>query len=160
MKFTMKKELPYSSDAVWQLISDPDFSKASYALANADFEVIDNTTEGNKQTLQATITFQTPLPTIAAKLLGKTHLVYDQTLQLLHDEKRAEWTISVQGAGSKVQIYGQWGVSENGEECIRFFEGNVNVKLAFIGGKVEKEIAKRLEQAQNAIIQLIHDKLG
>lgn len=160
MQFTMRKELPYSKEAVWKLISDPEFSKASYALADATFNVLENTTEGNKQTLKAEITFKQTLPAVAAKLLGTDQLIYDQTLELFHDEQYSKWTIAVRGAGSKVQIYGKWGVEAHEDGSLRFFEGNVHVNIMFIGRKVEKEISKKLEMAQKAIVQLICDKLG
>ena len=160
MQFTMKRELPYSKEAVWELIADPAFSKSSYELADASFDVLENNREGSKQTVKAEITFKQSLPAVAAKLLGTDKLVYDQTIELLHDKNHAKWTISVRGAGSKVKIHGKWGVEEQGTGSIRFFEGNVHVNLMFIGRKVEKEIAKKLELAQNSIVQLICDKLG
>lgn len=160
MRFSNRYPIQHSAEQVWALISDPYFSKESYELANADYDILSESIQGQKRLIQARIRFRAPLPAIAKKLLGREHLSYIQNLELDPQQKKGSWTIKVEGAGSKVQANGHYQILPSGEHSFREFAGEVRVSIPFVGGKIEKEIAKKLEEGQRKSIEIIEKKLA
>ena len=160
MRFSNRYPIQHSAEQVWALISDPDFSKESYDQANADYEILSENIQGQKRLIQARIRFRDPLPRIAKKLLRREHLSYIQSLELDPQLKKGSWTIKVEGAGNKVQANGYYQILPSGEHSFREFAGEVRVSIPFVGRRIEKEIAKKLEAGQKKSTEIIEKKLA
>jgi len=80
------------------------------------------------------------IPPAAAKVLGGARIEYTETIDYTFGSGRLSWTIASSLMTDKVDSRGVVLLSEAGGMVVRAVEGEITVKLAFVGGVVEKFI--------------------
>ena len=137
-----------NSEKVWKILINTDFSEEIYNKSNSDVEWLEHSHKGSKSTRKSKIIFRESLPTFIQTLLKREKLSYEQTQELDHLEKSFLWSIRVRGTGGKVKIHGSMVLKNVPNGCERNFIGEIEVKVPFIGRRIEKEIIKKLQQGQ------------
>ena len=159
MKFAHKHNIPASGRKAWEMTSDPDFIVASYEKANATYKLLSSEERDGKTYNRILVTVNESLPGFAAKFLGAANLSYEQKEVVDNNTMKNNWEIIVPKISSKVKATGSFTIQEEGNSCVRLVEGEVKVSIPFIGGKIEKLIAKQLGQSQADIAKLLTERL-
>ena len=159
MKFAHQHNIPATATKAWEMTSDPEFIFESYKKANASYKLLSSEEKDGKTFNRILVSVNESLPSFAAKFIGASNLSYEQHETVDNSTMINEWKIIVPKIGSKVKATGSFTIRSEGSSCVRLVEGEVKVSIPFIGGKIEKLIAKQLGQSQGDIAKLLIERL-
>ncbi|MEC7983988.1 MAG: DUF2505 domain-containing protein [Myxococcota bacterium] len=161
MKFSHQHVIPGNPTDVWNLTADPQFTKESYAKANATHELIRTEQKNGKIVNRIRVTVNAPkLPSFVAKITGSPYLSYEQIETIDAQKRTNDWVILIPKLEKKVKASGRFTIAEHGSQSKRLIEGEVKVLIPLIGGKIEKHISKQLEESQKEISNLLIERLS
>ena len=160
MKFSHQHIIPSNAEAVWTLSSDPQFTKDSYAKANATHELLHSEEKDGKIINRIRVTLNEGLPSSIKKVLRSPNISYEQIETIDHQSRTNDWVILLPALGSKVKASGRFTIVEHGTQSKRLIEGEILVRIPLIGGKIEKRIAQDLAKSQRAISDLLIERLA
>lgn len=144
MRLELTHPLPASVDIVWGLVFSDDFSSALDQRTGVRREKVSEEFNAGKQHTSFRIVHSEKLPAVAAKAMGSETLVYFQDQVVDEATKTVHWRVRLPSLGSKVQASGTYRLELLGDRCQRVVSGDISVRIPLIGGKVEKEIVKKL----------------
>lgn len=91
------------------------------------------------------------VPGPVAKVIGSTRLEYTETVDYVLGSGRGTWSTLSSVMTDKVDSRGSFSFTASGDGVVRSIEGDINVKITFIGGVVEKfivdDVVKSYEKA-------------
>lgn len=155
MRLSLTHPLPASVDEVWQLLFSDAFSVALDERTGIRREVVSETTKDGKKHITQRIVHAEPLPGVAAKAMGSNTLVYFQDQVVDPITKIVHWRVRLPKMGKKVEASGTYQIQSVSGLSQRVIDGDVSVKVPFIGGKIEREIIRKLSESYDASAQFI-----
>ncbi len=87
------------------------------------------------------------IPAAAAKVLGSSKIEYTETVDYVFGSGRGQWSTVSSVMTDKVDSRGTVAFAQSGGQVVRTVEGDVTVKLPFLGGTVEKFIVSDVEKS-------------
>jgi hypothetical protein len=144
MKLNLTHELPASAEEVWNLVFTDEFMNALDERTGVQRELLSDDVRDGKRHITIQISHSEPLPNLAAKAMGSKTLVYLQDQIIDNAQKTVHWRVRLPSLGSKVQASGTYALEDRAEQCVRVVRGDVQVRVPFVGGKIERQIINKL----------------
>ena len=151
MKLDVTHTFPCPARYLWDLTNDPEFVAGSDARARVEKTVLEERTEPDGRRFQRLrFTSQVPLTPVAAKLLGASHLTYEQLQWIRDDEMRLDWEVLPPIAGRRFKAVGEYRIvphGDDGEQCRRIVSGNIEVGVPMVGKRIEEAVVSEIRRS-------------
>lgn len=129
----------------WEIFWDDAYNQALDGASAATREVTSDTTTNGVRKWTTRVTPQRELPKAVQKLIGSAKLSYDQHSVLDIAKGTLQWQVVPHVLTDKVKAAGTMTVTATPGGCRRVAEGDITVKVAFVGGQIEKAIVSDVE---------------
>jgi hypothetical protein len=141
VKLSVRHTFPCSVEVFWQMFWDEDYDRRLGEAAGVSRETLWDRTEDGVRTWRMRFTPHQELPAMVASALGTKRLVYEQESRL--DAARVlGWEVFPAVWADKVTARGTMRASVVPGGVERVVEGDITVRVALVGGQIEKQIHK------------------
>lgn len=148
MKLSVRYAYDCSPEAYWAMYWDDAFDKALQADSTVDREVLEHTDDKGVITRRLRFTPEAELPGPVAKMIGSKKLVYDQLNVLDTGAGIMTWQVLPTFiSADKFSASGEFRIEPTATGCEMIVDGDIDVKIRFIGGQIEKQIVSQIEAA-------------
>ncbi len=163
MKLNATATFPAPVQTVLETFLTPEFDRRLEAATKVRYEVLSEHREGTVEVRRLKFISGTELPGLVAKALGSSTLSYEQVNRLDRASGRLEWEVHVPVLGSTLHCRGVTTcVAQPGGGTARVLDGEINVRIPLVGGKVEElvgaEFSKSYARANEIALALIREK--
>lgn len=148
MKLNIRHEYDCTPAQFWEMYWDDEFAAMLSEGSTVQREVVDERTEGALSVQRIRFTPDRELPSAAAAIIGSSKLVYEQ--ENAYDAAKGEmrWQVVPSFLPDKLKAAGTMRVEDiGGGRCAQVIEGDISVKVAFIGGQIEKAVVGEVEKS-------------
>lgn len=157
MKLYVESLLPVDPATAWSIFESDTFRDRLEAKANLHSEVLETRDEGPVQIRRLKFTSRNELPAVVAKLLGASHLTYEQTNRFDPSRSRLDWTVKLPVMTDRVKVSGATTIEPHPQGSRRVVDGDVEVSVKLIGGQIEKAVVAEFERSMNRAVELARD---
>jgi hypothetical protein len=159
VRLFVESVLPVDPATAWDLFESDDFRARLRDRAGVTSEVVWSRTEG--ATIVRRMRFQsgTELPSMVAKLLGTNHLRYEQENRLEPAASRLSWTVHLPVLSDRVKVAGATTIFPDPEGCRRVLDGVCEVKVALIGGQIEKAVVGEFQKSMARAVEIVREMI-
>lgn len=148
------------TETYWTLFWDPRYDAILQSKAAYEREIFDDRTEGSVRTWRARVTPDRELPGMVKKLLGTDKLIYEQHNRLDMAQGVLEWRVVPAVMGDKIDCKGVIRLTPEGSgRCRRVVDGQIEVKVFGVGGRIEKAIVDNVMASYNNAAEAVHEYL-
>ncbi len=148
MKLMIRHAYPCTPEQYWEMYWDDAFDAELQANSTVAREVLEHDEQDGVLTRKLRFTPDTELPRPVAKLLGSSKLVYDQLNVWDRAAGVMTWEVLPTFLSPETfQAKGSFRVVETPTGCELQVDGDIDVKIRFIGGQIEKQIVAQIEEA-------------
>lgn len=161
MKFELVHELPRDADTAWRLLMSDDYEAASSASTKIDREVVESRVDGGVRVRRSRITSERELPGPIAKVVGAKALSYEMIETFDDANRTSTWEVIPSKLADRVTAKGTY-VIEPGpkpDESVRRISGEVVVKVALVGKKIEDLIGNEVRASYDKSTAFARDYL-
>lgn len=159
MRLFVESILPVDPPRAWALFESDAFRQRLKARANVHSEVVSTRTEGPIEIRRMKFRSGNELPAVVQKLLGATHLAYDQENRLDAAASTLSWTVSLPVLSDRVKVGGTTSIHPHPEGCRRVVDGVVEVKVALVGGQIEKAVVAEFEKSMARAVEIVREMI-
>ena len=146
MQFKLEHPLPADLSHAWTTIMSEEFFTKSYAQSGIERTQISSEERGGKTYTVVQVKVLEPMPKMAAKVLGTTQLQWTQQQVIDHATHTMHWKINIPNA-KQVSAQGTFRLEATGTTCKRIVDGDVQVKIPFVGRKAEEHVCAKLRKS-------------
>lgn len=155
MEFTVVQRFACTPEQYWARSRGPEFDAAMATAADVLAEVL----PPRGAVERTRITQNQPMPAIAQKALGIERFRYVQEVESDDAAFLTRWTIVPDVMADRVTCKGESRVRPAAGGCERVISGRIEVRMAFVGGTLEKHIAEQVQRgyqkAESAIRRFV-----
>jgi len=155
-------QFPVDPATAWSLFESDEFRDRLEAETGIRGTIVEKTQQGAITITKLRYKTKTELPRMAAKLMGTTHLSYEQESRFNPDTSTLSWTVSLPGLGKRVKVHGDTSIHPHPDGCERVLEGTIEVKVRVVGGQLEKLVAggfgKSMGRAVDVVRAMIRER--
>jgi hypothetical protein len=141
VKLNVRHTFPCTLDVFWQMFWDDDYDRMLSESAGVTRSTLWDRTEGAQRIWRMRFTPDQELPSVVAKALGTTKLVYEQESRL-DAQQTLHWDVFPAVVPDKVTARGTMRAVANNGGIDRIVDGEISVRIPIIGGRIEKTIHK------------------
>ncbi len=142
MQFTVVQRFACSPETYWSRSRGPEFEAALATAADVHVEALPP-----RGVVQRTrVTQNQPMPGVAQKALGIERFRYVQEVESDDSAFLTRWTIVPDVMTDRVTCRGESRVRASAEGCERVITGTIEVRMALVGGTIEKHIAEQVQR--------------
>ena len=145
MKLKADHSFACPPERFWEIFWDDAYNKALDGASAATREVTSDNTVNGVRKWTTRVTPQRELPRAVQKLIGSSKLSYDQHSELDIAKGTLKWEVKPHVLTDKVKAKGTMSVTPTASGCRRVAEGEITVKVSFVGGQIEKAIVSDVE---------------
>jgi hypothetical protein len=162
MRLFVESVLPVPPARAWALFESAEFRSRLDARANLRTEVLstreETTPDGRTiEVRRMKFTSGNELPGVVAKLLGTRHLTYEQENRLDAASSRLDWVVKLPVMSDRVRVAGSTVIHPHPEGCRRVLDGVCEVKVALVGGQIEKAVVSEFERSMGRAVELVRE---
>ncbi|MCB9669022.1 MAG: DUF2505 domain-containing protein [Alphaproteobacteria bacterium] len=148
MKLNVRYAYPCTPERYWEMYWDDAFDAQLQANSTVKRELVEETDAGGVVTRKLRFTPENELPGPVAAIVGTKKLVYDQVNVWDRAASVMSWEVLPTFLSSdKFSAKGVFKVVPKGPGCELQIDGDIDVKVRFIGGQIEKQIVSQIEDA-------------
>ena len=148
MKLSVRHTYPCSVERYWEMYWDDDFDEELQRDSTVIREVLENVEEAGILRRRLRFTSRDDLPTMIAKVVGSPKLSYEQVNLFKKAESSMLWEVLQDFVSSdRFNAKGSFVVIPKGEGCELQIDGEINVKVRFIGSQIESKVVAQIEEA-------------
>lgn len=159
MRLYVESVLPVAPPRAWELFESDAFRERLKARAQLSSEVLSTRKEGEVEIKRQKFRSGNELPTVVAKLLGASHLSYEQETRFDPAASRLAWTVSLPMLGDRVRVAGTTTITPTPEGCRRVVDGVCEVKVALVGGQIEKAVVAEFEKSMARAVDIVREMI-
>ncbi len=130
-----------------KLYFDEAFNEALCKAVKLHRNLVARTIQGGKLHREVKVAAEREIPAAAAKILGGSRLEYTEYLDYPLGSFRGTWKTISSLMTDKVDSSGTFGFRAEAGQVVRTVEGEVTVKILFVGKVVEQFIAADVEKS-------------
>lgn len=142
MEFTVVQRFACTPEEYWQRSGAADFEDALAAAADVHVEPM----PPRGPTLRTRVTQNQPMPPVAQKALGVERFRYVQEVERDDVRLATKWAIVPEMFSERVSCRGESRVSAAEGGCERVIAGKIDVRVALVGGSIERHIAEQVQR--------------
>jgi hypothetical protein len=160
MKFDMRHEFPCPPDLIWELLDDPEFDRRLAAATQAKRVTVENRMDGKQRYIRRSITAKRTLPAPMAKMIGSDEIGWDQETWHEPGTERMRWKITPRVLQGRMTGEGTTIVRATPRGCERVISGDLTVKVALIGGPMEKKLVEDVQQSYENAARILRELIA
>ena len=153
-KLYIVSQLPVSPAVAWDVFESDAFRDRLAEQTGLSSEVLERRDEGSVEVRRLKFVSGNELPAIAAKALGSKRLSYEQINRFDLAKSRLDWTVSLPVLGERIRVEGSTLITPDGAGSRRVVDGEIEVKMRFIGGQIEKAVVGEFEKSMRRAVDL------
>ena len=155
MDFDRSDHFSISPQQYWDLALNPALRKEADELSRVKRALLDERIAPGRQTRVFQVNAEEPLPLIAQKALGVSHLSYIETIVVEPEELRETWSVDMGKWADRIQIEGCTQLQPGSDGgCERVVKAQITVAIPLVGRKIEKQILSDLSQSFEKVAEL------
>ena len=155
MDFDRRDRFSISPQHYWDLSLDPALRRAADELSRLRRTLLDEISAPGGVTRIFQVDAEDPLPAIAQKALGVTHLSYRETTVADSEKLRETWTVDLGKWADRIQVEGTTQLkAAPGGGCERVVKAQITVAFPLVGRTIEKQISSDLSQSFEKVAEL------
>ncbi|MEO6951915.1 MAG: DUF2505 domain-containing protein [Polyangia bacterium] len=160
MNFSIVHEFDTNVKTYWDTFLSPEFGEALMAgLKMKNYKVIERTDDGTTFKRVQSMEPSVALPALFAKLIPD--MGYTEYDTLVWSTNTMKIRIELASMKDKIKTNGDYIVTALGDNrCRREFRGEVNVGIAFIGGKAEKFVVEQMKESYEVATRITREWLA
>ncbi len=148
MKLNIRHEYDCTPARFWEMYWDDEFAAMLREGSTVQRDVVDDRTEGSLSIQRIRFTPERELPSAVAAIIGSKKLVYEQQNEYDPDNGVLRWQVVPTFLPDKLEAAGTVRVEDLGDgRCAQIIEGEITVRVAFIGGQIEKAVVGEVEKS-------------
>jgi hypothetical protein len=151
--------LPVDPARAWSLFESEDFRQRLKARAHLTSEVVSTRQEGPVEIRRMKFRSGNELPGVVAKLLGTSHLAYEQENRFEPSASKLAWTVQLPVLQDRVKVSGVTTIHPHPDGCRRVVDGVVEVKVALVGGQIEKAVVGEFEKSMGRAVEIVREMI-
>ena len=159
MKLTVRHTFPCTVDEFWEMFWEPAFDERMQAGTAVRRELISDREEGPTRIQRFKFIPEKTLPGPIAKIAGTDRITYEQENRFDSGARVLRWKVIPAILSDKVTAQGEFTVRAVGDGCERLVDGVIEVRVPFVGGKIEQAIVSDVEQAYEAAAKATREYL-
>ncbi len=144
MKIHIVHSFPCTPERYWKCFFDPELTERMEAMSKMERELLSEKFEGEVAVRRQRITSHISLPPNVTRFLGGDKLAYEQITRVDLANSQIDWKIISPVLTDKVKAAGTLRVVATPMGCDRVLDGEVSVKIAMLGKRIEKMIVDLL----------------
>ena len=150
MKLSVRHVFPCTVDEFWALFWDPEYDLRLQSGTAVARELLEDRDGADAHVQRWRFVPEQRLPAMIAKIAGTDRLTYDQDTRWDKQTRVLTWRVVPALMSDKVTAAGTLVVRAVPEGVERLVEGNIDVRVTFIGGQIEQAIVRSVEQGYEA----------
>ena len=160
MNFSIVHEFDTDVKTYWDTFLSPEFGETLMAgLKMKNYKVLERTDDGTTFKRVQSMEPSVALPALFAKLIPD--MGYTEYDTLVRSTNTMKIRIELASMKEKIKTHGDYIVTPLGDaRCRREFRGEVNVAIAFIGGKAEKFVVEQMKESYEVATRITRDWLA
>jgi hypothetical protein len=162
VKLAVRHRFDCSVDQFWTMYWDPEFDQRMQREAGVTREILEERREGRIVVRRVRLTPQRELPGPVATVLGTKKLIYEQENRWDEDKRVLHWRVIPSVLPGKLDAAGTMTVWPSGSGCEQVVDGNIEVRVMLIGGRIEQgvvdEVAKSYERTAASCRKWLEEK--
>jgi len=148
VKLNIRHEYDCTPARFWEMYWDEEFASMLKEGSTVQREVVDERTEGSLSVQRIRFTPERELPSAVGAIIGSNKLVYEQENKYDAEQGVLYWEVVPTFLPGKLKAAGTVRVEDLGNgRCAQIIEGDISVKVAFIGGQIEKAVVAEVEKS-------------
>lgn len=146
MKLKVRQLYPCTPDQYWEMYWDDDFDARLQEGSKVDRAVLSQAEENGVLTRRLRFTPHAELPGPVAAIVGSPKLVWEQ----INRWNKATGVLSFEVlptfiSADKFNARGTFAVKPDPGGCVVEIDGDIDVKVRFIGGRIEAQVVSQIE---------------
>jgi hypothetical protein len=139
-KISVRHTFPCTPDQFWDMFWDDGYDKMVLEAADVQRETLSEQQDGDVLVQVVRTTPNRELPAAVGSVLGASKLIYTQTTRFDRGKSQLTWDVQPNVMADKVTAQGVFTVRPTATGCERVVEGQIEVRVRFIGGRIESAI--------------------
>lgn len=165
MKLQVRHAFACTPDEFWTLFWDPSYDGRLQKLAQAKGadvarEVLSEREEGGKRYIRYRFTPKKTLPPAVAKITGTDRLIYEQDNMFDRASNILTWKVIPALVPDKITAQGTFRVVPTATGCERLVDGQIEVRITFIGGRIEQSIVNDVTAAYESATAVMNEMIA
>lgn len=165
MKLQVRHTFACTPDEFWTMFWDPSYDARLHKLAQGKGaevtrEVLSEREEGGKRYIRYRFTPKKTLPPAIAAVAGTDRLVYEQDNVFDRASSVLTWRVIPALLPDKITAQGTFRVVPSGAGCERLVDGQIEVRITFIGGRVEQAIVNDVTGAYEVATTVMNEMIA
>lgn len=156
MKLYIESALDFDPETAWDIFESDEFSARLESATDLVCTVLNEGTDGDVQTKTLRYASKRELPGMVAKALGSKHLAYEQHNRFDPAKSELVWKVIIPGT-DRVDVSGVTTIAASGSGSKRVVDGDITVRVRFIGGQIEKAVVAEFERSMRRAVDLARD---
>jgi hypothetical protein len=142
VKLNVRHSFPCSVEMYWKMYWDERYDAMLQQGSDVVRDLLEERTEAGVQVRRLRFTPKRELPMAVAKLIGSKKLIYEVENRFNPNRQRLDWKVLPTILPGRLVAVGAVTTAALPTGCELRVDGDVSVKVRFLGGKIETEIAK------------------
>ena len=147
MKLYVRNQFDCTPGKFWEMYWDDAFDAMLRKESAVEREVLEERTEGDVLIRRVRFTPDRELPGAVATLLGAKKLVYEQENRWDKSSGTMYWKVIPTILPGKLEAKGTFKVLPTPGGCEQVVDGDIQVKVMFVGGQIEKAVVAEVEKS-------------
>ena len=149
MKLQAQNSFPCSPERFWEMYWSPSFDDMLNEGTTVHRELLSETADASGCVRRLRFTPQQELPSAVASLVGSTRLVYEHESRWDKAAGVVHWRVLPTVLADKITAEGTMRVVATPSGCKQVVDGEISVRVRFIGGRIESTIIKEVTKSYN-----------
>jgi hypothetical protein len=149
VKLQAQNTFACSPERFWEMYWDSTFDDMLNEGSNVQRELLSETVDDSGCVRRLRFTPQQELPSAVASLVGSTKLVYEHESRWEKAASVVHWQVLPVVLADKITAKGTMRVVATPSGCKQVVEGEISVRVRFIGGRIESTIIKEVSKSYN-----------
>ncbi len=160
MKLYVRHAFDCTPETFWKMYWDDEFDQMLRRDSTVERTLVSERSEGEVSVRRLRFTPEKELPGPVASLIGTNKLIYEQENRFDAGRGHMTWEVIPSFLQGKFSASGTFLVRATKDGCERIVDGDIDVKVRFIGGQIEKAVVAEISQAYDKTIVAVHEWLA
>ncbi|MFU8803870.1 MAG: DUF2505 domain-containing protein [Bradymonadaceae bacterium] len=160
MRFTMSHEFSCEPPILWDIFFGHDeFERRLEEATDVRREVLRHEMQDGVEYSLIRCSSKRNLPAPMAKALGMKTFVFDQENWLDRDKNTLRWKVILPVMTERVRAEGTTVVTPSESGCVRTIDGEIEVRIPLVGGKMEQKVAQSVQDSYARAAEIARELL-